>query len=347
MFTTLGRLLIASVYFSFLAFTFASDTLSIYWIDSEGGGSTLVVTPAHESILIDSGNPGMRDARRIHQVLTAVAGEKQIDHLITTHFHIDHFGGAAELASLVPVGQVYDNGVPTRDPDRNPDSSGFLARIKPYIDFPAEKRHVVKAGDTVPLKQQGSKHLSLTVLAAQQKIFLHHVGSVTNTLCASGIEKASDTSDNANSIVLLLRYEKFRFFDGGDLTWNIERQLVCPENQIGEVDVFQVNHHGLDLSNNPLLIRSLAPTVAVLNNGPRKGAEKNTMETLRATPSIQAIYQLHKNLREGAHNASDHLIANVGEQCTANYIKLSFDPANDSYSISIPARQFLKSYKIK
>ncbi len=108
-----------------------------------------------------------------------------------------------------------------------------------------------------------------------------------------------------------------------------------------------MNHHGLDLSNNPLLIRSLAPTVAVLNNGPRKGAEKNTMETLRTTPSIQAIYQLHKNMREGAHNTSDPLIANLGEECSANYIKLSFDPAADSYTLSIPAKQFSKSFRIK
>lgn len=189
MFMTLGRLLIVSIYLSIPASGFASDTLSIYWIDSEGGGSTLIITPARETILIDSGNPGMRDARRIHQVLTAVAGEKRIDHLITTHFHIDHFGGAAELASMVPVGHVYDNGAPRHDPDGNPDSAGFLARIKPYLDFPAEGRHIVKAGDTVPLKQQGSKHLSLTVLAAQQKFFRQNVGAVTNTFCAGELRK--------------------------------------------------------------------------------------------------------------------------------------------------------------
>src|SRR6266568_6069122 len=76
-------------------------TLDIYWIDSEGGGSTLIVTPAGESVLIDSGNPGGRDSKRIHRLATEAAGLKKIDFLVTTHFHIDHFGGAAELSQLM------------------------------------------------------------------------------------------------------------------------------------------------------------------------------------------------------------------------------------------------------
>src|SRR5881409_207182 len=87
-------------------------TLDVYWIDSEGGGSTLIVTPNDESVLIDSGNPGGRDSKRIHNVATEVAGLKRIDHYVTTHFHVDHFGGAAQLAELMPITQLYDNGIP-------------------------------------------------------------------------------------------------------------------------------------------------------------------------------------------------------------------------------------------
>src|SRR4026209_517877 len=90
----------------------AEKTLDIYWIDSEGGGSTLLVTPAGESVLIDSGNPGGRDATRIHKAATEVAELKRIDHYVTTHFHVDHCGGAPELATKLPLGTVWDNGVP-------------------------------------------------------------------------------------------------------------------------------------------------------------------------------------------------------------------------------------------
>src|SRR4051812_33907414 len=78
-------------------------TLEIYWIDSEGGGSTLIVTPTDESVLIDTGNPGGRDSARIIAAAKA-AGLTKIDHMALTHFHTDHFGGAAEVAKEVPFG---------------------------------------------------------------------------------------------------------------------------------------------------------------------------------------------------------------------------------------------------
>ena len=87
-----------------LACAAREKTLDIYWIDSEGGGSTLIVTPAGESVLIDTGNPGGRDPQRIQKVATEMAGVSRIDHVIITHFHADHFGGLAELATLMPVG---------------------------------------------------------------------------------------------------------------------------------------------------------------------------------------------------------------------------------------------------
>ena len=74
-------------------------------IDVEGGNATLFVTPSGESVLIDSGNvapaAAIRDAERI---MEAVRDAKltQIDHLITTHWHNDHFGGMAELARRIP-----------------------------------------------------------------------------------------------------------------------------------------------------------------------------------------------------------------------------------------------------
>ena len=74
----------------FAVSTQAAKTLDVYWVDVEGGAATLIVTPAGQSILIDTGNPGTRDAQRIHEVATKQAKLKKIDFLITTHFHGDH-----------------------------------------------------------------------------------------------------------------------------------------------------------------------------------------------------------------------------------------------------------------
>jgi len=86
----------------------ADPRLEVYWIDVEGGAATLIVTPAGESVLVDTGFPGGRDPGRIHRLATEVAGLKRIDHLVVTHYHLDHFGGVAELALLLPIGALYE-----------------------------------------------------------------------------------------------------------------------------------------------------------------------------------------------------------------------------------------------
>src|SRR3954470_6186678 len=141
--------------------------LDIYWIDSEGGGSTLIVTPRGESVLIDSGNPGGRDSKRIHKVATEVAGLQRIDNYVTTHFHIDHFGGAAELSTLIPIANVWDNGIPENDPDGNPDDARWSRSIKPYRDMKVGTRHIISPGTRIPLKGGGKTPVNFRCLAAK------------------------------------------------------------------------------------------------------------------------------------------------------------------------------------
>ncbi len=325
----------------------AGPTLDIYWIDVEGGAATLIVTPAKQSILIDTGWAVGPSAERIHKAAMD-AGISRIDYLIVTHFHLDHYGGAAGLARLMPIGVVMDNGIPARNPDGVFDGGAFSTMIQPNRDFKADKRLIVEPGQILSLWQVGgTAPLSFRCMGAHQHFF-HEPNDPVNPLCGTGVDHPFDTSENKNSVVSLLRFGPFKFFDGGDLTWNLEKALVCPTNSIGQVDVYQADHHGVDLSNNPLLVRSLSPTVSVMDNGPRKGGARLTLATLRSVPSIQTMYQLHKDVRGGAEfNTDDQYIANIEEKCQGNYIKCSVDPSGKSYTISIPAKGYAKTYLTK
>ena len=123
--------------------------------------------------------------------------------------------------------------------------------------------------------------------------------------------------------------------------------MVCPVNVVGTVDVYQVTHHGLDVSNNPLVLRTLAPTVSVMSNGTQKGCGAETMATLKSVKSIEAMYQIHKNLRAPQDNTVEEQIANLEAKCKANSIKLSVDPSAQTYTVSIPATGHSRSFKTR
>ena len=330
----------------------AEKTLDVYWVDVEGGGATLIVTPAGQSILIDTGNPGTRDAGRIHEVATKLAKLKKIDFLITTHFHGDHYGGAATLAQLMPIGVVNDNGIPVRNPDRNRQDPAFVLKVRPYRNMKVDGRVVVKPGYKLPLKQaKGASPVSLTIVAAARKFIDPLKGAKKNPLAGTVPPMKEDLSDNANSVCSLIELGGFRFLDCGDLTWNMEAKLVEPINRIGTVDVYQVNHHGLASSNSPLLIKSVAPTVSVMNNGHTKGCTPAAFAALKSAKSIKAMYQVHRNLRPDGdkNNTANDYIANLTprDDCKAHTLKMSVAADGRSYTLSNPRSGHKRTFKTR
>lgn len=301
----------------------------------------MIVSPAGESVLIDAGSAGERDAARIVAAAQEL-GLQRIDHLVVTHFHSDHFGGVPDLAAKLPVGTIYEH-----DRASIPDNEkGDKARIR-YDEFKGPTRKRIVPGMALPLRQTpGAQKLIIRFLGTEKQ-FGPPVGKA-NPACAAKIEKPADTTDNQNSVVTLVTYGGFRFFDGGDLTWNTEAALVCPRNRVGTVDLLQSNHHGVDISNNPVLVSALDPTVAVVNNGARKGGESGTLATLKKLPNLQGLYQVHRNVRlpDTENAAADH-IANKDETCAGAPVAASVAIDGKSYTLTVPSTGHSASYKIR
>ena len=306
--------------------------LEIYFIDVEGGAATLIVTPGGESVLIDSGYPdnGGRDRDRILKALKQ-AGRKQIDHAIVSHFHLDHYGNHASLASQIRIANFWDRGIP----DQLEEDKLFSDRIESYRAASQNKSKKLSVGDKLPLKS-GKVPLTATVVTASGDVLPN--SGPANEFAAEHKPQAEDTSDNARSISLLIQFGDFKFLTCGDLTWNTEARLMTPNNPIGKVDLFMVTHHGLSISNNPVLVLAIDPVVTVMCNGPTKGGDPETQKTIRRIKSLEAAFQLHRNVAlKPAEQTPAENIANDGksEGCRGLPITARIAADGASYTVQI------------
>ncbi|MES2793284.1 MAG: MBL fold metallo-hydrolase [Planctomycetota bacterium] len=307
--------------------------LDIYFIDVEGGAATLFVTPAGETLLVDSGYPDNngRDRDRIVKVLKDYAGKTQIDHASVSHWHLDHFGNHAALTSLVPIKNFWDRGIP----ETLQEDPKFEDRIGPYRAASQNKSKKLVPGDMLTL-EAGETPLTAKVITASGDVIPND--GPANPFAAQHKPQADDPSDNAKSISLLLKFGKFTFLTCGDLTWNVEAKLVTPNNPIGHVEMFMATHHGLEVSNNPVLVQAIQPRVIVMCNGPTKGGHPQTIQTIRDTKSIAALFQLHRNVKlKPEEQTPAEFIANQEStaECKGRFVKASVAPGGDSYTVQI------------
>lgn len=288
----------------------AGKTLDIYVADTEGGKAVLFVSPTGQTLLIDSGNPGERDLTRILAMI-GDAGVKQIDYLLSTHYHVDHIGGMQELSKRIPIGTYIDHG-PNTEPKEQ------VANFTPtYEQLRGSAKHIVaKPGDRIPITG-----LDWRIVTSAGQVLKTPLpgGGRPNPACAT-FEKRPDPAtpdDNAASVGSVVTFGQFRLIDLGDLLWNVEGALMCPNNPVGTVDLFMVTHHGLAQSNADPLVLGVRPRVALMQNGTRKGGAIPVFETLRKSPGFEDVWQLHWSYNAGIeHNAPGVFIANVDDNAT-------------------------------
>jgi beta-lactamase superfamily II metal-dependent hydrolase len=304
-----------------------SGHLVIYTIDVEGGQATLLVAPSGGSLLVDTGWPGNngRDADRIKAAMKD-AGITKIDHVLITHHHDDHVGGVPNLVERVKVGEFLDHGENREDADDT--RHNYSEYLKAIGTTP---RRIVHPGDTIDIPG-----LSAIVLTADGE----HIAAVPgvtpepNPYCANEPHWDLDTTENPRSAGVLVRFGKFRFLDLGDLTKAKEIPLVCPNNLIGHVDLYLVNHHGFNLSNSRAFVHAIHPRVAIMDNGAHKAGSPEAWQTVHESPGLEDLYMVHTaEDSDAAHNSAEPLIANLKGGADGAYFKVVAS-ADGSFSVT-------------
>lgn len=289
-----------------LSFAQQRKTLDIYVIDVEGGNATLFVAPSGESLLIDTGNAGAAAPRDAGRIMDAIkdAGLDHIDHLITTHWHGDHFGGEADLASKITIREFIDHG-PNQQPGELADN--FLKDTYPKLIANA-KHTVAKPGDKISMTGMDVR----VVTSAGETIKTPLAGAgAPNPYCAS-FKSGTNNAEDPLSVGVFVRFGKFRAVHLGDLTKNKEFELMCPNNRLGTADVLLGLHHGQASSNSEVLVHALRPRVAIMNDGTRKGGEPETMKVVYSSPGLEDLWELHFSLLSGQeYSAPGMFIANT------------------------------------
>jgi competence protein ComEC len=327
----------------------AADTLDIYFIDVEGGQATLLVTPSGEAMMIDVGNAGLdsqnpdkeiaRDANRI-AVAAKAAGVKRIEAVIITHFHGDHFGGILHLTERIPVARFYDHGFPVQDAPALKQKVGSYAEL--YTTAIAKGQHkVVVPGEKIPMKD-----LKVTILSSAGKPIANT--GPANPYCEGLVpQPITSAPEDAQSMAVLVEFSEFRFlvFESG--VFNVQLEVLCPNNPIGQIDVLEAPSHG---GNVPMKAwNAVAPRVAIGSNSPRRGAGTNVLQGYRSLQGFEDLWLLHFNIAAGVEgNPPEQFIANMDElvKDMAHYIKLSAMP-DGSFTVHNTRTNFSKSYPAK
>jgi competence protein ComEC len=320
----------------------AEKGLRVYFVDVEGGQATLFVTPEGQSLLIDTGWDGNngRDADRIVAAAKS-AGLSRIDYVLITHFHEDHVGGAPQLAARIPIGTFIDHGE-NRETGDGPTVQGWRA-YQALLATGKYKRITPKPGDVLPI--QGMR---VEVISADGDLIaksLPRTGQV-NVACKESEARPADKTENLRSLGTLITFGKLRILDLGDLTWDKEMELMCPVNKLGKVDVYIVSHHGWQQSSSPALLWGIAPRVAIMDNGAKKGGTPSTWDIIEKSPGLENLWQLHYSEEGGAaHNVAPEFIANPQGTDAGNYLEL-IGRADGSFDVFNPRIHEMRHYSV-
>ena len=343
-----------------------NDPLRIVQFDFEGGGGTLFVTPNGQTLVIDTGWPAGRggpapvpgeppipptksSAQRIVEAVKA-AGATRIDYLLMTHYHLDHIGGFDELVRLIPIGTFLDHG-DNREMPRSGATPAQLAGAPSaayarYVAATASgKRVIMKPGDRVVIDG-----VTVTATNADRAVPSHPLAGSGRPGVGCGtkpVQTVNGGEENPRSLGFVASFGRARIMLLGDITRDVEYDLVCPRDLIGPIDLMLATHHGSELSNGPVVPATVKPRVVVIANGQTKGGDPSSYEAMSAATPADAIWQVHEAVKPGARNTAPARIANPAGVPDATHPILIAVARNGAITVTNPRTGESKTYAKK
>lgn len=296
-----------------------AQTLTVYHIDVENADATLFVSPAGNTLLVDSGKNGHGD--RIMDVMNA-AGVTDIDHFVATHYHEDHYGGIDDL--IDDFGVTVTNGYDRGDKQFLPSSRTTQATYKDYNRVIGSRAQHLNRGELIDFDP------AMTV----------------RCISSGGVvigEEPPRTGHEENdmSVSLLVQFGSFRYFVGGDIEAPTEAKIAA-RDLVKDVDVYQANHHGSHSSSSADFMEDLLPGVVVISNGNVANFQHPRQVTLTTYANLTpppTVFQTNKYLGGGNDfgNVADAFIGDPETDDEDGTIVVTVDLAADEYVVSYGA----------
>ncbi len=308
-------------------------------------------------------------SQRLVDAIKAAGGTK-VDYLITTHYHGDHYGGMEGFIKRIKVDNFIDHGanreirgtfspggmigpdwrtvgadgkpmagrggvVPPAPADPNvPPPNSTEAQYQNYMKMiraTGAKHRVVKTGDRIRIDG-----MDINVITADAvmpaKAPQGSRGAVPECAAMPGMA-SNGGEENTRSVSLIITYGKAKIAAFGDFTWDREKDLFCPEDKVGKVDVYLSSHHGTRWSGSPAMLNSLQPVVTIMGNSATKGGDPERIKTIEANPRYQGLWKLHGPRNNPELMGDVNTVANPeiaqGAPDKANNLRLRIRPTGD------------------
>jgi beta-lactamase superfamily II metal-dependent hydrolase len=255
------RIWIKATAVTFVCFVFfaclaqENGKLQIHFIDCGQGDAAILISPLGETVLFDDGV--LKKCDKPIAYLKKI-GIKAIDYHVASHYHSDHIGCCPQVLSEFPLQKdAYDHG--------GTYNSGVF---QSYLEAIGSHRKTVSPGQTTITLDPGS------------------ATPVTIKIVAANGNGVQSKDENDLSVDAVVHFGAFKAELGGDLsgfdTTSYKDIETSVADQVGQIDVYKVHHHGSSHSTNPHWLDVTKPRIGVISCGTGNTYNHPTQECLEA-----------------------------------------------------------------